>query len=272
MKTWFKNWIPTVVATFVASTIALAGTGNLPQVVTSIIQRAHVNDIRSALSGSLVPRDSTGTVDDNAESLGTSTARWGSVNSKMFCIYYSSGGNPVCHKVASAPGSAYDVVWPAAAPANSNNFIYLTSGGVVSLGATSSRISVTAGSLDIVSSSITGGYLGSNIDLPGNVVTENSKAIVVSDGSPSTSLKIIRGDVSCGGSYSLNAGEGFTGVRNGTGDCTMTFTSSFASGPAVTASGIGANDCVVNSAPSTSTVRIACATATRFHFIAIGPR
>lgn len=55
------------------------GSEDLPQIVTSTIRRAHVNDPRTALYIDLVPRNSSGAVTNLGGGLGTTTNRWNNV-------------------------------------------------------------------------------------------------------------------------------------------------------------------------------------------------
>lgn len=84
-----------VLGGLLATVIAFAGTSNLPQVVTNIIQRAHVNDIRTALYQDLVPRSSSGTTTSLGGSLGTATYLW--LKARIASGYWSLGDIKVHH-------------------------------------------------------------------------------------------------------------------------------------------------------------------------------
>lgn len=78
---------------------------------------------------------------------------------------------------------------------------------------------------------ITGSNVSSNINLPGNTVSENSLNVLVSSTNASTSLKVIRGAVNHSAVVTL--GEGFGVSSCGTGCFTVTFSSAFASTPVI---------------------------------------
>lgn len=87
--------------------------------------------------------------------------------------------------------------------------------------------------------------------------------------------KIITGRVSSAGA--LVTGSGWTVVRNGAGDYTVTFTSAFSVVPSATATAEGAGNRVTNSEPTASTVRVVISagatgtnTDTAFNFVAVG--
>jgi hypothetical protein len=67
-----KAWLPLILSLLIPAAI-LAGTNNLPTETADIVQRTHVNKFKTALSGDLVPRDSSGNVGTNTAGLGTST-------------------------------------------------------------------------------------------------------------------------------------------------------------------------------------------------------
>ncbi len=132
---------------------------------------------------------------------------------------------------------------------------------------------------NIANSTLTGTQMASNIDLPGNLVTENGRAVVVSAANASTSLAIVRGGVAAGSS-SPAFGEGFTVAATGSGGYTITFSPAFASIPAVVgciANGVDGKF-IVGAAVDGTTAHIVTlnsagsATNEAFHFIAIGPR
>lgn len=97
------------------------------------------------------------------------------------------------------------------------------------------------------------------------------------------SLKIIRGIINTGGAGSIVKGSGFSIVRNGTGDVTITFTATFKDVPSVVAT-VGETGAVsaikhFEKAATASTARLLVfLTATGagqdsvFHFTAVGPR
>lgn len=155
-------------------------------------------------------------------------------------------------------------------------------GTPLSVNVDNSTLQITADTLSVKPSGITGTQVSNNINLPGNTVQENGKNIIVSNTNASTSsLCIIRGNISPAGGLIL--GEGFTTVHNGPGDVTITFTTPFAEVPViVTSCQSGAPRFSRTSdspAPSASSVNIICYTSTtgaptdtQFNFIAIGQR
>ncbi len=95
-----------------------------------------------------------------------------------------------------------------------------------------STIEISAGSLQLKNAGITGSKVGSNINLPGNAAQENGKNLVVSNTNATTSLSVVRGVFTS--AAAITSGEGFSVVKNGTGDFTITFTTAFSDVPAVT--------------------------------------
>lgn len=81
---------------------------------------------------------------------------------------------------------------------------------------------------------ISGSNIVSNINLPGSAVQENGKNLVVSSTNATTSLSIIRGIVTSGGT--IVGGEGFSVTPTSTGIYTISFTNAYSDAPAMTAS------------------------------------
>jgi len=118
---------------------------------------------------------------------------------------------------------------------------------------------------------------------PSNVLDAATKQYVDATGSGTDSpFRIIRGRIDTT-TPTILQGVGFTLVRNGTGDATVTFTTAYGGIPAVVATAdraVGATGMAVNlfSAPTTTTARFQRVNVTPavedgvIDFIAIGPR
>jgi hypothetical protein len=90
-----KNLRYFILGGLLASTLAWGGTANLPQIITNIILKAHVNDIRSALYQDLVPRNASGTTTSLAGGIGTSTYLW--LKARIASGYWSLGDIKIHH-------------------------------------------------------------------------------------------------------------------------------------------------------------------------------
>lgn len=134
--------------------------------------------------------------------------------------------------------------------------------------------------LSVKSGGITGTQMVSSVDLPGNIVRENGKNVVVSAYNSITSLSVLVGQVSTASTSPIQGG-GYSVTLNGTGDVTITYTNPFSSFAIATATIVGnyASQATVQNVNGTSTVsvRFKCIdggvpTNSIFEFIVIGPR
>lgn len=97
-----KNLRSFILGGILVTSIAWAGTGNIAQIVTSIVQRAHVNDIRSALYQDLVPRDASGTTTSLGGNIGTATYQW--LKARIASGYWQAGDIKIHHTYNGAVG------------------------------------------------------------------------------------------------------------------------------------------------------------------------
>lgn len=104
----------------------------IPQVTQRVIQQAHINDIRTALSGDFVPRSSLGSVNDNVDALGISTQRWSSVNSCGYTLYGASSSNYVSIVPGSGMSGANQFALPPAAPTGMYGKLMMDTSGNIS--------------------------------------------------------------------------------------------------------------------------------------------
>lgn len=93
----FRNFI---IGGLLAAGCVWAGTGNLPQIVTAVVQKAHINDIRTALYQDILPRDGSGTTTSLGGSLGTGTYQW--LKARIASGYWSLGDIKVHHSYNGA--------------------------------------------------------------------------------------------------------------------------------------------------------------------------
>jgi hypothetical protein len=209
--------------------LVYSGTNNLPQVTGSIIQKAHVNDPRTAMYGDWVPRNGTGTVTDQAGGLGTSTFKWGTSYINALNIGTPSNGHQISETTTAftfdtATGGSFifDI--------NSVNFLTIDSNGV-DLQNTKTDSMPFEGREDRVASSGSGG-LGEFVYSSGNSGTfstsstsftdiSNMSVTIDHDGSPvklqaqPISSTSTAGFVSCGSSGSQAICQ-IAIVKNGT--------------------------------------------------------
>lgn len=241
---------------------AYAGTNNLPQVSSRVILLDHVNQPRTALSGVLVPRDTSGTVTDIASDLGSSTYRWGNVYSKFFKILHDTSTNAVTVTAPSPVPTAYTITVPSAPPASTLPIDMDSSG-------------------NLSTSQVTAAQIVTNINLPGNGIQIGSKVAVVSNVAPSTTnLAIVR---TCfNGSGTLTVGEGSSVTSHASaGLFGVTFTNAYSDTPLVTVTPFvagGTPIVAITTAIATSSFSMkmtnlsGTATDTDFCFIAIGQK
>lgn len=104
---------------------------NLPQISTRTIQQAHVNDIRTALSGDFLPRGTGGTLNDNASYLGNSSDRWEGVNACGLTLYGSTATNYATINPSSSMSGGYTWTWPPAFPASEAGILVASTAGVL---------------------------------------------------------------------------------------------------------------------------------------------
>lgn len=91
----------------------------------------------------------------------------------------------------------------------------------------------------VADATLTGSQIVSSINLPGDTVQENSKNVIVSSVNAASSLSVIRGFVQSDGS--ITSGEGFSVVKNGTGNFTITFDNHLADLPMVISGNLNFN-------------------------------
>lgn len=196
--------------------------------------------------------------------------------------------------LASPNSLAANYQWtlPPSLPAGGTRFITINSSGTMAnrLELDGATLNVNAGDpdlmqvapqgitfLQIANATITGTQLSSNIDLPGKHATAGSQDIVVSANPATNGLQIVRGNVGVTGT--INVGEGFSVVHNGTGHYTLIWSTSFAATAAVTVTsrsalvipildigGVAGSQAIFFADPSNNL------TDTAFSFIAIGER
>ena len=223
--------------------------------------------------------------------------------------YPSPSGNYILLSAPSSLATGYQITFPAITPASNGSFLTSNTAGVWSYSNVDGvTLSWSAGTLSVPTSGISTAQIGanqvtgaklnsnvadgstivysasalsipSNVNLPGNAAQENGLNLVTSSTNASTSLKMIRGYIEFDGT--TLAGEGFSCARIANGAYTITFSSAFASTPAVTAT-VAQNVAAFAVAYSPSTTQVSIVTATvgssptdtnyRFSFIAIGPR
>lgn len=222
--------------------------------------------------------------------------------------YPSPSGNAIVLAAPSSLSGTYQFTLPPATPGLTNALITSDTSGVIGYtnadsstlaisggaifvrdgGIINSKIGVGAvaqtnmaansvGTAQIINSNITSNKIGTNIDLPGNRVTENARPVIVGNTATTTSLCIVRGD-------SQGRGEGYS-ISGSAGSYTITFTTPFSDNPVVVGSAISA----ANPAASVGTIFTANTittssatinlvsyaggnTAGNFSFIAIGQR
>ena len=139
MKNYLKIFIWSVAIFCVTGTILIAGTNNLPTEVSGVIQLQHINKFKTALSGDLVPRDSSGNVGDITASLGSQTNRFTRTWIKQLSIQKDQPGNPI-NFLASTMGSAYTLTFPASLP-SAEVPLLVGSSGTIAYG----RVSINSG-------------------------------------------------------------------------------------------------------------------------------
>lgn len=104
---------------------AYAGTNNLPVESARVIQLTHVNKFQTAFSGDMVPRDSSGNINDGASNLGLSSNRWLSTFTKNLSLTYGLSTNPITLTAPNGVSSPYTLTFPTALP--SVNSLYVLS-------------------------------------------------------------------------------------------------------------------------------------------------
>lgn len=114
------------------SHLACGGTNNLPVETGPIIHLSHVNKFQTALSGDLVPRDTSGNVGDITANDGQQTNRWAQVWTKGIALQKDQPGNPI-NFAAPTMASPYTLTFPATLPA-SNLPLWLNNSGTLSTG------------------------------------------------------------------------------------------------------------------------------------------
>lgn len=177
----------------------------------------------------------------------------------------------------SAMGANYNVTLPALP--SSTSFMLMNTSGVMSASVTlDGTLRISANQLGVNPHSLDGTSLINNIGLNGKAVQESGLNVVVSNTNATNSLAIVRGTVNTS-SAAIMAGEGFSVVRNGSGDVTINFTAAFGDTPVVVASsegGTGPNTAQVISPISTSVRILSFVVSTKadnvISFIAIGQR
>lgn len=75
--------------------IALADTTPLPRAVPGFIKRSYVNNIRSALIGTVAPRNSIGNAGDTAGNIGNGTYRWTLFRGQSIVLINDPGEFPI---------------------------------------------------------------------------------------------------------------------------------------------------------------------------------
>ncbi len=154
----------------------------------------------------------------------------------------------------------------------STNVLQVKDSGIIDAKIASNAVTTAK----ILDANVTAAKIVTNVSLLGNAVQEAGKNLVVSGTNAATSLAIVRGTVNSGGS--LSVGEGFSSVKNSTGNYTITFTNAFASSGVTTITplnGIAIANITATSA-SAFTVNFTTTAAVNldkdFSFISIGPR
>ena len=190
--------------------VARSGSNNLTSVAGGKVQTSHVNQYYTALNQVVVPRDSSGVPTDLAGSLGTSSIRWDEIygDSCTFSTSMTVGTVTMSHNTSSNQNGLVS-------SGGSNGLFYPNTTSKASLSGSGTR------TLSVRTS-------GAATEYP----------IVVSPAPSTHGLAIVRGCVT-GTSGAISTGEGFTMVRNTTGDYTGTFSTSFADVPAITFSSKG---------------------------------
>lgn len=152
----------------------------------------------------------------------------------------SASSNGLTLNPPAAMGSNFSITLPTL-PASTSWMQIDTSGNItasvpVSGGLTTSNLSASAGIVgtQLANATLTGTQMSSNINLPGSLVTANSKAVVVSSVNAASSIAIIRGVVN-GTSGALAGGEGFSSSRTAAGTYSITFTNNYADTPVIVA-------------------------------------
>lgn len=183
----------------------------------------------------------------------------------------------------------YQWTWPASLPGGGIRLVNVNSSGQLgsswefdgsTIGLSGDLVQVQPQGVtatQIANATITGTQLSSNIDLPGKHATAGSQDIVVSANPATNGLQIVRGNVGVTGT--INVGEGFSVVHNGTGHYTLIWSTSFAATAAVTVTsrsalvipildigGVAGSQAIFFADPSNNL------TDTAFSFIAIGER
>lgn len=103
------------------------------------------------------------------------------------------------------------------------NDLGVTTGKIDDLGVTTAKINAGA---------VTSAKLDTNIAVTGTLKAASTHAVVLNNQTSTVSLSIVRGHVR-GTTGAIVSGNGFTSVRNGTGDFTLTFSTAFAHIPSV---------------------------------------
>lgn len=128
------------------STVAFAGTNNLPVESAGVVQLQHVNKFQQALAGDFVPRDGSGNVNDGASNLGESSLRWGNVFAKQLSLIGTSGGNSVSFLPPASLSASYSLTMAPALPA-SLSIVRVDNLGNISFGSGASSSATSSSSL-----------------------------------------------------------------------------------------------------------------------------
>ncbi len=161
------------------------------------------------------------------------------------------------------------------------NDLAVTTGKIEDLAVTTGKINdLAVTTAKIAAANVTGSKIESSVNLAGKP-TANSQKIITQVTDTTNSLCIVRGQVSSSGSGS--AGEGFSVVKNATGDYTVTFTTAFKTGdvPIVTISALSSlgRSARLSASPTASSFNVLTilpadntSQDSAFHFIAIGQK
>lgn len=254
--------------------IAFAGTNNLPTETGPVIQLSHVNKFKTAFSGDIVPRNSSGTVTNDGGSLGSSTYRFTSGWMDTLKLQKAAGSNAVTLQSPGSLAAAYSCTMPAALPVSGTKFFTLDSSGnfgdaydvdgstlevssnsvrVKDAGITDAKLATdSVTTAKILAANVTNAKMATDSVGTSNIIAANvtSAKMQTNVDLPGTAVKANSVNVvvsntnastnlgiirgEISGAAALTLGEGWSATVS-TGTYTLTWSTSFASAPVVVA-------------------------------------
>ena len=182
--------------------VSYAGTNTLPYETGRVIERAHVNKFQTALTADLVPRNTSGTAQSEAGSLGSSTFRWANTYTDALKLW--ANGNAISLLPYATLPASYSLTFPGALPVE-NIQPLVSSSGAITFGRLASASSSSSGQwvsptpttsyADVTPLSVTATTFGGNVLVtlqPDAVESGREKAIGCVGTGLSCYLRIVR--------------------------------------------------------------------------------